>query len=210
MIVIKIKELLALKEREIGRKILLEEISNDTGISSATLSRLGSPRPYSTNTNILNRLCSYFGCSISDLLEYTPDIIEAKKHLTLKDIISRRRFLDDQLPNLIIDKLPSIGLKLTNFKRNTTKLSPVISAINESNQLMALLIKPILYHTVSFRAIDEILKENPKEILVFTCSSKLPPDLISWNSPKVKYYQTSVIYNDHENKIIDLSIKHLA
>ena len=41
------------------------------GISHSTLTRLKKNQAITTET--LNKLCSYFNCTISDLFEYTPD-----------------------------------------------------------------------------------------------------------------------------------------
>lgn len=67
------KILRARKEQQMGRNLTYAEIYNDTGISSSILSGYasGSIRRYDEET--LMRLCEYFGCSLSDLLEFAPE-----------------------------------------------------------------------------------------------------------------------------------------
>ena len=70
MIRFKLKELIALKEREEGRRIGLQEIADATDIHRTTLSKLQNPNGYNTNTENLDKLCTYFGCELSDLAEH--------------------------------------------------------------------------------------------------------------------------------------------
>lgn len=72
MIRFKIKELLARKEYELGRRLTISELSDVTGIHRMTLSKMINRPGYSTTTQHLDRLCGYFDCSLSDLAEYIP------------------------------------------------------------------------------------------------------------------------------------------
>jgi putative transcriptional regulator len=73
MIRYRIQELLAEKQFRDGRRVTLIELSEATGISRVTLSKMVNQRGYSTLTDHLNRLCRYFNCRIEDLAEYVPD-----------------------------------------------------------------------------------------------------------------------------------------
>ena len=73
MIRYRIQELLAEKQFRDGRRVTLMELSEATGISRVTLSKMINQRGYSTLTDHLNRLCRYFNCRIEDLAEYVPD-----------------------------------------------------------------------------------------------------------------------------------------
>ena len=73
MIRYRIQELLAEKQFRDGRRVTLIELSEATGISRVTLSKIINQRGYSTLTDHLNRLCRYFNCRIEDLAEYVPD-----------------------------------------------------------------------------------------------------------------------------------------
>ncbi|MBZ0132407.1 MAG: helix-turn-helix transcriptional regulator [Rhodocyclaceae bacterium] len=73
MIRYRIQELLAEKQFRDGRRVTLMELSEATGISRVTLSKIINQRGYSTLTDHLNRLCRYFNCRIEDLAEYVPD-----------------------------------------------------------------------------------------------------------------------------------------
>ena len=48
------------------------EVANATGIHRMTLSKLGNNRGYNASADVLDRLCSYFGCRIEQLVEHLP------------------------------------------------------------------------------------------------------------------------------------------
>jgi len=65
----RLRELLAAKERQEGRRIPMREVSEITGISAQVLSSLTSPdRPVVTNTAFVEALCRYFACTPNDLM----------------------------------------------------------------------------------------------------------------------------------------------
>ena len=49
------------------------EIANATGINRMTLSKIANHAGYSTVTDNLDRLCSYFECPLEALAEHIPD-----------------------------------------------------------------------------------------------------------------------------------------
>lgn len=55
------------------RRLTMTEISEATGIVRTTLSRMVGPKHFNTTTDNLERLCKFFGCQVSDLVEYVPD-----------------------------------------------------------------------------------------------------------------------------------------
>ena len=72
MLRFKLKERIADKEFAEKRRVSLIEIAEATGIGRITLSRmlnLGS----NVRSDTLDRLCSYFGCRIEELVEHHPD-----------------------------------------------------------------------------------------------------------------------------------------
>ena len=73
MIRYKLKTLISDKSFRERRKITYEEITKATGIGPVTLSAIASRRGYVTSTDILDKLCAFFECSISDLIEHIPD-----------------------------------------------------------------------------------------------------------------------------------------
>jgi putative transcriptional regulator len=73
MIRFRVMELLANKQFEEDRVITITEMAAATEISRVTLSKIVNQRGYVTGTDNLDRLCRYFGCAISDLIEYIPD-----------------------------------------------------------------------------------------------------------------------------------------
>lgn len=72
MLRFKIKEMIANKEFAEGRRITIGEIAEETGIHRMTLSKMINQRGYNAGTENLDRLCSYFGCRIEELVEYVP------------------------------------------------------------------------------------------------------------------------------------------
>lgn len=72
MIRIKLRSLLDDKSFREQRKIQLIEISEKTGISRATLTRIINSPGYSANLETIDVLCDYLECQPGDLLEYIP------------------------------------------------------------------------------------------------------------------------------------------
>jgi putative transcriptional regulator len=69
----KLAEQLEKKQFRDSRRITMQEVSDATGINRSTLSKLLNQKGYSTGTDVLDRLCNYFGCSIADLIEHVPE-----------------------------------------------------------------------------------------------------------------------------------------
>ena len=55
------------------RKITLNEVSEQTGISRATLNRITNIVGYNTNTDTIDLLCKYFQCELCELCEFIND-----------------------------------------------------------------------------------------------------------------------------------------
>ena len=68
-----LRERMADKGFQENRRITLDDVVLDTGISKNTLSRISSTKGYNTTTENLDRLCKYFGCSLSDLAVYVDE-----------------------------------------------------------------------------------------------------------------------------------------
>lgn len=73
MIRFKLKELMAEKAFQEGRRITFDEISKETGINRTTLSKMANQRGYNTTTDNLDVLCAYFHCSVCELAEHVDD-----------------------------------------------------------------------------------------------------------------------------------------
>lgn len=73
MLRFRLKELVAEKEFRENRVVTLVEIADGTGIHRMTLSKLANHRGYNPTADVLDRLCSYFGCRIEQLVEHIPD-----------------------------------------------------------------------------------------------------------------------------------------
>jgi len=68
----RLKELIADREFHADKRITFEEIGSATGIHRTTLSKIANQRGYNTTTDNLDKLCSYFGCPIEQLIEHLP------------------------------------------------------------------------------------------------------------------------------------------
>lgn len=73
MLRFKIKEMIAKKEFDEGRRITIGEVAEAAGIHRMTLSKLINQKGYNTGTENVDRLCSYFQCKVEELVEHLPD-----------------------------------------------------------------------------------------------------------------------------------------
>jgi putative transcriptional regulator len=73
MIYIQIQEVMKAKKLAWGRKITLSEVAIATGISRTTLFRIMKNEGYSTVTDQLDKLCTFFECDIHELVKFIPD-----------------------------------------------------------------------------------------------------------------------------------------
>jgi putative transcriptional regulator len=73
MIRFRLKELIAEREFQERRVIPLTEVAASTGINRMTLSKIANHPGYSTVTDNIDRLCSYFRCRVEQLLEHIPE-----------------------------------------------------------------------------------------------------------------------------------------
>lgn len=68
-----LKELMADKAFKEGRRVTYDDIIEQTGISRATLSKMANIKGYNTTVGVIESLCRYFGCDISDVITLVPD-----------------------------------------------------------------------------------------------------------------------------------------
>ena len=73
MLRFKLSERIADKEFRERRRITVLEISEVTSINRMTLSKLMNKHGANVQTDNLDRLCTYFGCKVEDLVEHVPD-----------------------------------------------------------------------------------------------------------------------------------------
>jgi putative transcriptional regulator len=69
----KLAEQLEKKQFRDSRRITMQEVSDATGINRSTLSKILNQKGYSTGTDVLDRLCSYFECRLEDLAEHVTE-----------------------------------------------------------------------------------------------------------------------------------------
>jgi len=70
MIRIKLKQLLDEKAFVERRRITLNDVAEETGISRPTLTRIANVPGYNTNTDTVDALCKYFKCTPAELLQF--------------------------------------------------------------------------------------------------------------------------------------------
>lgn len=73
MLRFKLKELIAEKEFSENRQITLKEIAAETGINRMTLSKIVNHKGHSTVTDNIDKLCKYFNCEVSDIVEFIKE-----------------------------------------------------------------------------------------------------------------------------------------
>jgi DNA-binding Xre family transcriptional regulator len=69
----KLAEMIEKKQFADGRRIAISEIAAATGLNRMTLSKILNQKGYGTGTETIDKLCAYFGCQVSDLMEYIGD-----------------------------------------------------------------------------------------------------------------------------------------
>ncbi|WP_428480336.1 helix-turn-helix domain-containing protein [Spongiibacter thalassae] len=70
--------MIAEREFKERRSVTMKEVSEATGIHPVTLSKIGKNRGYNPTLEIIDRLCEYFDCEISDLLVRTRQDVTKK------------------------------------------------------------------------------------------------------------------------------------
>jgi len=73
MIRFHLKKMIEEAEFQRGKRIRIEDVAKETGIHRTTLSKLANIRGYNVTTDIIDKLCCFFGCSIEKIAEYVPD-----------------------------------------------------------------------------------------------------------------------------------------
>lgn len=73
MIRFRLTELTADKAFKERRVVSITEIAEKTGIHRATLSKIANQPGANIGTDIIDKLCKYFGCQPGDLLTYVED-----------------------------------------------------------------------------------------------------------------------------------------
>ena len=69
MIKINLKQKLLEKNAEEGKNLTIDEVAEACGVSRITLMRIKSDPLRPTKTDIIDKLCTYFGCTPGELLE---------------------------------------------------------------------------------------------------------------------------------------------
>lgn len=73
MLRFKLKERIADLEFRGRRRVTLQEIAEATGLNRMTLSKLANQHGANVQTDVVDKLCSYFGCRIEELVEHVPE-----------------------------------------------------------------------------------------------------------------------------------------
>jgi putative transcriptional regulator len=54
-------------------RITISEIAEQTGLNRSTLSKVAGVPGYNCTTDVIDKLCKYFGCQVSDLMEHISE-----------------------------------------------------------------------------------------------------------------------------------------
>lgn len=73
MIRFKLKQQIADLEFRERRRVSLQEVADATNINRATLSKMLNQHGAVVRTDVLDKLCEYFGCRLEDLAEHVPE-----------------------------------------------------------------------------------------------------------------------------------------
>jgi len=68
-----LKQLILEKSAREGHRITYAEISQATGLSPTTITKLANDQSALVGLKTLDRLCAYFGVNVGDLLVYVAD-----------------------------------------------------------------------------------------------------------------------------------------
>lgn len=73
MLRFKLKERIADLEFRERRRVTIQEIAEATGLNRMTLSKLANHHGANVHTDAVDKLCSYFGCRVEELMEHVPE-----------------------------------------------------------------------------------------------------------------------------------------
>ncbi|SDD97078.1 helix-turn-helix domain-containing protein [Aquimonas voraii] len=73
MLRFKLKERIAELEFRERRRVTLQEIAEATGLNRMTLSKLANHHGSNVQTDVIDRLCTYFKCKVEELVEHHPE-----------------------------------------------------------------------------------------------------------------------------------------
>ena len=76
MLRFKLRERIADLEFRERKRIQLQEIATATGLNRMTLSKLVNQHGANVQTDVLDKLCAYFGCRSAALVEHVPDELQ--------------------------------------------------------------------------------------------------------------------------------------
>ncbi len=69
----KLKQQIADLEFRERRRVTIQEIADATGVNRMTLSKMLNQHGAIIRTDVLDRLCEYFGCQVGDLAEFVEE-----------------------------------------------------------------------------------------------------------------------------------------
>ena len=62
-----------------NRKIKIDEVAKKSGVGRATLTRIANDPNYSVGLNVIDKLCEYFDCDVTDILQRVPSQADIKE-----------------------------------------------------------------------------------------------------------------------------------
>ncbi|WP_211251217.1 helix-turn-helix domain-containing protein [Deefgea rivuli] len=62
------------------RRLKISDLARDTGLNRGTLTRLYHESAERIELNVVDALCTYFGCGVAELFEHIPNSVEKPKN----------------------------------------------------------------------------------------------------------------------------------
>lgn len=57
------------------RRLKISDVARDTGLNRGTLTRLYHETAERVELDVLDNLCAYFDCQVSDIFEFNPNLV---------------------------------------------------------------------------------------------------------------------------------------
>jgi len=73
MVIYHLKDLILRKSAETNKKIQYSDITEETGISRVTLTRMASKMGHKVNVDVIEKLCLYFNVTPDKLMTIIPE-----------------------------------------------------------------------------------------------------------------------------------------
>lgn len=74
MIVVRLREVIRAYELRTGQKLTYAVLAERSGVARPTIESLASRGGYNATLTTIDKLCNALGCTLAELVEYTPTV----------------------------------------------------------------------------------------------------------------------------------------